>query len=166
MTNVIPLLSVKGYETLWNLSNSNHKIFWENPSHDELRQSLEEAIAAKGEPPETLYDGEITLETDLSPLNNADLQDDTTDAKNAPVVRAALPEITSARAADHRLWAVRQLLCAVAIRCQALEPKQQYQSATTHHRREEAPGMGTGTFPGARHRDEKRQCGSPIVVAD
>ena len=104
----------QGYETLWNLSNSNHKAFWDNPSHDELRHSLEVAIATKGEAPELLYEGEITLNADVNPLNDADLQDDTTDAKNAPAIRAALPEITPARAADHRLWA--------SVNCFALLP--------------------------------------------
>ena len=114
MTNVIPLLSSKGYETLWGLSNSNHKAFWDNSSHEGLRHSLEEAITAKGEAPELLYDGEIILNADINPLNDADIQDDTTDAKNAPVIRPALPEITSARAADHRLWA--------SVNCFALLP--------------------------------------------
>ena len=114
MTTTIPLLSIKGYETLWNLSNSNHKVFYEKPSSDALQKLMAKAIVAKGENPELLYDGEIVLEADLDPLNDADLQDNTTDVVNAPIIRDALPTITPAKAADHRLWA--------SVNCFALLP--------------------------------------------
>ena len=105
MTTTVPLLSTKGYETLWNLSNSNYKAFYENPSSDTLKALMATAIVSKGEDPDALYDGEITLQSDLTLLNEADPQSDTTDAANAPIMRAGLPEITPAKAADHRLWA-------------------------------------------------------------
>ena len=114
MSITIPLLSTKGYETLWNLSNSDHQAFYENPSSDALKEMIERAIVAKGEKPDALYAGELTLPADLSALNENDPQSDETDAGNAPVVRAALPEITPAKAADHRLWA--------SVNCFALLP--------------------------------------------
>ena len=114
MTTTIPLLSTKGYETLWNLSNSNYKAFYERPSSDALKDMMAKAIVAKGENPEVLYDGEIALESDLGQLNEADPQNDTTDASNAPIIRAALPAVTPAKAADHRLWA--------SVNCFALLP--------------------------------------------
>ncbi len=114
MTSTIPLLSTKGYETLWNLSNSNHKAFYDGPSSSELKYLMEEAIIRQGEQPDVLYDGEIALEADLIRLNEADLQNDTTDVSNAPIIRAALPAVTPAKAADHRLWA--------SVNCFALLP--------------------------------------------
>ena len=114
MTITIPLLSAKGYEILWNLSNSNYKAFYENPSSYELKEQMDASITAKGERLDALYDGEIVLQADLSQLNQAELQNDTTDAANAPLVRAALPAITPAKAADHRIWA--------SVNCFALLP--------------------------------------------
>ena len=114
MSITIPLLSTRGYENLWNLSNSDHQAFYENPSSDALKGLIEKAIVAKGEKPDVLYDGEITLSADLSALNENDPQSNETDAGNAPVVRAALSAITPAKAADHRLWA--------SVNCFALLP--------------------------------------------
>ena len=114
MSITIPLLSTKGYEILWNLSNSDYKAFYENPSSNALEEQMAAAITAKGETPDALYNGEITLQADLSSLNQSELQNDTTDAANAPLVRAALPAITPAKAADHRLWA--------SVNCFALLP--------------------------------------------
>lgn len=114
MTTTIPLLSTKGYESLWNLSNSNHKAFYEKPSSNALRELLENAVIAKGEEVDALYDGEVTLQVDTNSLNETDPQSNETDAGNAPILRAALPEITPAKAADHRLWA--------SVNCFALLP--------------------------------------------
>lgn len=114
MNTSIPLLSTKGYETLWEISNSSHKTFYENPSSAMLMELMAKAAEAKGESHEALYDGEITLQVDLKSMNEADLQSHETDADNAPKVRAALPEITPAKAADHRLWA--------SVNCFALLP--------------------------------------------
>lgn len=114
MSITIPLLSTRGYETLWNLSNSDHQAFYENPSSDALKGLIEKAIVAKGEKLDALYDGEITLSADLSALNENDPQSNETDAGNAPVVRAALSAITPAKAGDHRLWA--------SVNCFALLP--------------------------------------------
>ena len=105
MTTTIPLLSTKGYHTLWDLSNRDPKAFYENPSASNLQQLIEQQITAKGEEPDTLWAGEITLEADLSHLNDDAPQDDTTDAANAPLIKATLPNISPAKAADHRLWA-------------------------------------------------------------
>ena len=64
--------------------------------------------------PDELWDGELTLQTDLQGLNDADSQSDSTDASNAPIIRQAFPDITPAKAADHRLWA--------SVNCFALLP--------------------------------------------
>ena len=114
MTTTIPLLSTKGYDALWNLSNSNHKAFYVAPSSATLRELMENATVAKGDDIDALYDGEVALQVALSSLNEIDPQSDKTDAGNAPIIRAALPEITPARAADHRLWA--------SVNCFALLP--------------------------------------------
>ena len=114
MTTTIPLLSTKGYEALWNLSNSNHKAFYVTPSSDTLRELMESATVAKGDNIDALYDGEVTLQVDIASLNATDPQSNETDAGNAPTIRATLPEITPAKAADHRLWA--------SVNCFALLP--------------------------------------------
>ena len=105
MSATIPLLSTKGYQVLWDVSNSRHTAFYECPSSDVLKQLMVDRVSALGYTSDELWDGEITPLAELTPLNEADRQDDTTDALNAPIIRKALPEITSARAADHRLWA-------------------------------------------------------------
>ena len=113
MTNVIPLLSPKGYETLWELSNSDPKAFYETPSTT-LQELVESSANAKGEATTALWDGEILLEVSVDVLNDGEQQSDTTDAVNAPIIRGALPGISPARAADHRLWA--------SVNCFALLP--------------------------------------------
>ena len=114
MTTSIPLLSTKGYEKLWGLSNDDPKSFYEDPSSTLLKQLLEQSHVAKGGTPEELWDGEIVLQVDLSALNDADAQSNETDAVNAPLIRQALSGITPAKAADHRLWA--------SVNCFALLP--------------------------------------------
>ena len=114
MTSTIPLLSAKGYEALWNLSNDHPKAFYENPSSDDLKELLEQTHTAKGRTPADLWDGELAIQADLKALNDADEQSDVTDASNAPTIKAALPGVTPAKAADHRLWA--------SVNCFALLP--------------------------------------------
>lgn len=114
MTLAVPRLSPKGYATLWEVSNSNPGAFYENPAPATLQELMEKASAAKGEDAASLWGGEITLHIDLNGLNEAEQQDDTTDAANAPLVRAALHGISPAEAADHRLWA--------SVNCFALLP--------------------------------------------
>ena len=114
MTTNIPLLSTKGYQALWGLSNDDPQVFYEEPPPTTLKELLKQTHAAKGGEPEELWDGEITLQADLSALNDADAQSDKTDAINAPLIRQALPDVTSAKAADHRLWA--------SVNCFALLP--------------------------------------------
>ena len=114
MKSTIPLLSTKGYETLWNISNANHKAFYENASPEGIKQLMVEHIIAKGQSPDDLWSGEITLEVDLARLNETDVQSNETDADNAPTIRNALPKLSPARAADHRLWA--------SVNCFALLP--------------------------------------------
>ena len=114
MTTTIPLLSTRGYQELWSLSNDDPKAFFEDPSSDALKGLLEKNCIAKGVMPDELWDGELTLQTDLQALNDADSQSDLTDASNAPIIRQAFPDITPAKAADHRLWA--------SVNCFALLP--------------------------------------------
>ena len=114
MTANIPLLSTKGYQELWGLSNHYPQLFYEDPPSTTLKDQLEQIHAAKGGEPEELWDGEIALQVDLSALNEADYQSNETDAFNAPLIRQALPSVTPAKAADHRLWA--------SVNCFALLP--------------------------------------------
>ena len=105
MTASIPLLSSKGYETLWALSNDDHKLFYENPSSASLKARMEKLAVDNGDQPETLWSGGLNLAADLASLDEADVQSHETDADNAPVLWAALPDLTPSKAADHRLWA-------------------------------------------------------------
>lgn len=114
MSATIPLLSTKGYQTLWNVSTTNHQAFYEDQSPETIRALMEAQLFTVGEEPEALWDGEITLEADVAILNQTEDQGNTTDARNAPILKAALPHITSSRAADHRLWA--------SVNCFALLP--------------------------------------------
>ena len=114
MTSDIPLLSTQGYETLWHISNEDPGAFYEKPQVSKLRELMEQHAISKGEDPQTLWAGTIAIKADLQPLNEADDQNDRTDAANAPVIKAAFPELVAEKAADHRIWA--------SINCFALLP--------------------------------------------
>ena len=105
MTMTVPLLTTKGYEALWNISNSNHQEFYEDPSAGHLKELMVQHATSKGQTPDELWNGDISLQYDIELLNDGEVQSNDTDAVNAPAIRAALPELTPARAADHRLWA-------------------------------------------------------------
>lgn len=105
MTTTIPLLSSKGYQELWVLSNDDPRAFFENPCSNILKELLEQTCVTKGVEPDELWDGELIPQIDLQALNDADSQSNTTDASNARLVREAFPDITPATSADHRIWA-------------------------------------------------------------
>ena len=72
MSVTIPLLSAKGYQVLWDVSNNNHEAFYGNPSSEALKQLMEDRNSASGQASDVLWDGDVTLLADLTPLNAAD----------------------------------------------------------------------------------------------
>ncbi len=105
MNRTIPKVSPKGFSELQTLAFEQPETFYLTPSATDLKTILETRYADKGIPIEELYEGTITLQADLTPLNSGENQTDQTDAENAVRLREAIPGITPADAADHCLWA-------------------------------------------------------------
>lgn len=101
MIKQIPYLNDTGYQKLEQIALAWPGLFFEK---FRLVNKLEELAIDRGESYESWYDGYITLDMSLSPLNQIRKIGPGTDANNAPIIHQALSSYTPAMVSDRLLW--------------------------------------------------------------